>query len=61
MRTNPQEYLPPLMEALNSESIFNSVNEALGGQYFENIDRNIINTIYQGLFNPQNTKSLYYI
>ena len=54
LRENPQEKIPYLIELLNNENAFNIINEKLGRNYFENIDREIINTLYQGLFNKYN-------
>lgn len=59
LRENPQEKIPYLIELLNNENAFNIINEKLGRNYFENIDREIINTLYQGLFNKYNTTSLF--
>jgi len=46
LRENPQEKIPYLIELLNNENAFNIINEKLGRNYFENIDREIINTLY---------------
>ena len=61
LRENPQEKIPYLIELLNNENAFNIINEKLGRNYFENIDREIINTLYQGLFNKYNPTSLIFL
>lgn len=58
LRDNPQKILPYLIEAFNNKDIFNDLSTRLNKDYFSSIDRDLINTIYQGLFNPNNEDSL---
>ena len=58
LRDNPQKYLPAIIEILNNKNIFDKVKENVDEKYFASLDRDLINTIYQGIFNRNNPESL---
>lgn len=58
LRDNPQKYLPAIIEILNNKIIFTKVKESVEEKYFASLDRDLINTIYQGIFNGNNPESL---
>ena len=58
LRDNPQKYLPAIIEVLNNKSVFNTLSKSIDAKYFASVDRDLINTIYQGLFSKTNPSSL---
>lgn len=58
LRDNPQKYLPAIIEILNNKIVFDKVKENVDEKYFASLDRDLINTIYQGIFNKNNPESL---
>lgn len=63
LRTNPQKYLPALMELMNNDTFISRLiqNNVIKEEDFKTIDLDLINTIYQGLFNKDNENSLFSI
>lgn len=60
IRTNPQESLPDIFTLLNDTNVINSLIESgvIENNTFLNVDLNLINSIYEGLFNINNPNSL---
>ena len=60
IRTNPQEVLPDIFKLLNNDNVINSLIGAgvIESNTFLNVDLNLINSLYEGLFNEQNPNSL---
>lgn len=60
IRTNPQEILPDIFQLLNNSNIISALVGAgvIESNTFLNVDLNLINSIYEGLFNKQNPNSL---
>lgn len=60
IRTNPQEVLPDIFKLLNNDNVINSLIGAgvIENNTFLNVDLNLINSLYEGLFNEQNPNSL---
>lgn len=60
IRENPQEILPVLFEIFNSDEFRDKLeaNGIINKNTFYDIDLDIINSLYQGLFNPKNENSL---
>ena len=63
IRTNPQEILPDIFRLLNNDNVINSLIGAgvIESNTFLNVDLNLINSLYEGLFNLQNPNSLFSI
>lgn len=63
IRSNPQTILPDLFKLLNNDNIINQLiqNKVIDENTFLNIDLDIINSLYQGLFNLDNPNSLFSI
>lgn len=61
LRDNPQESIPLILEAFNNDILFEDISSSLEYNYFASVDRDLINTVYQGLFNLENPDSLYSI
>ena len=60
IRTNSQEVLPDIFKLLNDTNVINSLIGAgvIESNTFLNVDLNLINSLYEGLFNEQNPNSL---
>ena len=60
IRTNPQESLPEIFTLLNDNNVINSLISAgvIESNTFLNVDLNLINSVYEGLFNINNPNSL---
>ena len=60
IRINPQEVLPDIFKLLNNDNVINSLIGAgvIESNTFLNVDLNLINSLYEGLFNEQNPNSL---
>ena len=63
IRTNPQEVLPDIFKLLNNDNVINSLIGAgvIESNTFLNVDLNLINSLYEGLFNSENPNSLFSI
>ena len=63
IRTNPQEVLPDIFRLLNNDNVINSLIGAgvIESNTFLNVDLNLINSLYEGLFNLENPNSLFSI
>ena len=60
IRLNPQEVLPDIFRLLNNDNVINSLIGAgvIESNTFLNVDLDLINSLYEGLFNEQNPNSL---
>jgi len=60
IRENPQELLSDIFRLLNNDNVINSLIGAgvIESNTFLNVDLNLINSLYEGLFNEQNPNSL---
>lgn len=60
IRTNPQIILPDIFALLNDINVLNSLINAnvIESNTFLNVDLNLINSLYEGLFNTNNPNSL---
>ena len=63
IRTNPQKVLPDIFRLLNNDNVINSLIGAgvIESNTFLNVDLNLINSLYEGLFNLENPNSLFSI
>ena len=60
IRTNPQEILPDIFKLLNNDNVINALISAnvIESNTFLNVDKSLINSLYEGLFNEDNPNSL---
>lgn len=60
IRTNPQEILPDIFKLLNNDNVISALISAnvIESNTFLNVDKSLINSLYEGLFNEDNPNSL---
>lgn len=61
IRTNPQKVLPDIFRLLNNDNVISALIGAgvIENNTFLNVDLNLINSLYEGLFNKENPNSLF--
>lgn len=63
IRNNPQQYIPAIMELMNNEKFIEKLIDegVINNKFLLQVDKDIINSVYKGLFDRNRQNSLLYI